>query len=92
MIRDVTFTEDEISGLFGELAAEDENTERFKECFFKSDTYTKIHNDRSLRILVAHNGVGKSALFKMSYEENLEKNILSLWIRPNDISDLCIFP
>lgn len=89
MQKKITFSEEEITGLFGELAAEDEEIIRFKSSFFKSDTYEKIHNNRPLRILVAHKGVGKSALFRMSYEENLEKNILSLWIRPNDISDLC---
>lgn len=88
-MQKITFTEEEISLLFGELAAEDERIERFRDCFFKSDTYEKIHNERPLRILVAHKGVGKSALFRMSYEENVAKNILSLWIRPNDIADLC---
>ena len=89
MSANITFTEDQITGLFGELAAEDEDIERFKSSFFKSATYEKIHNDRPLRILVAHKGVGKSALFRMSYEENIANNILSLWIRPNDIADLC---
>lgn len=89
MPKRITFSEEQITGLFGELAAEDEETVRFKNSFFKSSTYEQIHNDRPLRILVAHKGVGKSALFRMSYEENLEQNILSLWIRPNDISDLC---
>ena len=89
MSANITFTEDQIMGLFGELAAEDENIERFKSSFFKNATYEKIHNDRPLRILVAHKGVGKSALFRMSYEENVANNILSLWIRPNDIADLC---
>lgn len=85
----INFSEEQITGLFGELAAEDEDISRFKNSFFKSTTYEKIHNERPLRILVAHKGVGKSALFRMSYEENLERNVLSLWIRPNEISDLC---
>ncbi len=86
---EITFTEEQISGLFGELAAEDESKQQFKDSFFKSDTYIKIHNDRPLRILVAHKGIGKSAIFRMSYEENVEKKVLALWIRPNDIADLC---
>lgn len=89
MNKTITFTEEEISGLFGELAAEDENKQRFTASFFKSSTYEKIHNDRPLRILVAHKGIGKSALFRMSYEENIASKTLSLWIRPNDIADLC---
>lgn len=89
MPKNITFTEDQITGLFGELAAEDEEIIRFKSSFFKSSTYEKIHNERPLRILVAHKGVGKSALFRMSYEENISNNVLTLWIRPNDIADLC---
>lgn len=89
MHTNIAFTEDQITGLFGELAAEDEEIVRFKKGFFKSSTYTKIHNERPLRILVAHKGVGKSALFRMSYEENIGNNVLALWIRPNDIADLC---
>ncbi len=89
MSASITFTEDQITGLFGELAAEDKDVVRFKKSFFKSTTYAKIHNDRPLRILVAHKGVGKSAMFRMSYEENVEQSVLSLWIRPNDIADLC---
>lgn len=89
MVPNITFTEDQITGLFGELAAEDEDVTRFKKSYFKSTTYAKIHNDRPLRILVAHKGVGKSAMFRMSYEENMDRNVLSLWIRPNDIADLC---
>lgn len=89
MPTNITFTEDQITGLFGELAAEDEEIVRFKSSFFKSSTYAKIHNERPLRILVAHKGVGKSVLFRMSYEENISNNVLTLWIRPNDIADLC---
>lgn len=89
MDKSITFSEDQISGLFGELAAEDEDIHQFKESFFKSNTYTRIHNDRPLRILVAHKGVGKSALLRMSCEENKDQKALVLWIRPNDIDDLC---
>lgn len=89
MIENITFTEEQIVGLFGELAAEDEEIVRFKNSFFKSSTYARIHSSRPLRILVAHKGVGKSALLRMSYEENIGKSVLALWVRPNDIADLC---
>ena len=68
MVPNITFTEDQITGLFGELAAEDEDVTRFKKSYFKSTTYAKIHNDSTLIILVAHKRVGKSAKFRMSYE------------------------
>jgi hypothetical protein len=41
-----------------------------------------------LRIIVAHKGIGKSAIFRISYLENCENNILSLWVRPDDIAEL----
>ena len=47
-------------------AAEDEEIGRLKEYYFKNDVYDKINNDLSLRILVGHKGVGKSALFKVA--------------------------
>lgn len=81
MPRDITFTEDQITGLFGELAAEDEDIVRFKNSFFKSATYEKIHNERPLRVLVAHKGIGKSALFRMSYEENFRLSLKAPEIR-----------
>lgn len=84
----ITFTEEQIQGLFGSLAAEDETKDRLKEYFFKNDTYNKIHNFMPLRILVAHKGIGKSALFTISYLENIENHILSLWVKPDDISAL----
>jgi len=82
------FAETEIKKLFGELAAEDEPAERLKKVFFKNETYDQIHNELPLRILVAHKGIGKSAILRVSYLENQEANILSLWIRPNDIGGL----
>ena len=47
--------------------------------------YKKIHNFLPIRILVAHKGVGKSAVFRMSYLENIKDNVLSIWVKPDDI-------
>lgn len=84
----ITFSEEQIQGLFGSLAAEDENKERLKQYFFKNSTYEKIHNFIPLRILVAHKGIGKSAIFRISYLENCSNNVLALWIRPDDVAEL----
>ena len=83
------FTESNIRSLFGSEAAEDEDIDRLKEYYFKSDTYDHIHNDLPLRILVGHKGIGKSATFKISYEENKAKKKVVVWIRPDDIMELC---
>lgn len=85
----MNFTEENIRKLFGPEAAEDENIERLKEYYFKSDVYDLIHNDLPLRILVGHKGVGKSAAFKISCEENRNKKRVAIWIRPDDIMELC---
>lgn len=85
----MTFTEKEIRQLFGPEAAEDESIERLKEYYFKSNIYEQIHNDLPLRILVGHKGIGKSATFKISFEENRSKKKVVVWIRPDDIMELC---
>lgn len=84
----IDFSEQQIRGLFGDLAAEDEERERFSSCFIKTDVYEKIHNFMPIRILVAHKGIGKSAFFRMSYLENVRDNVLSIWVKPDDILKL----
>ncbi len=83
--KTIDFSEQQIRELFGDLAAEDEKRERFSSYFVKTDVYEKIHNFLPIRILVAHKGIGKSAVFRMSYLENLKDNVLSIWVRPDDI-------
>lgn len=83
------FTEERIQEIFGSEAAEDENIDRLKNYYFKSDVYKKIHNDLPLRILVGHKGIGKSATFKISLEENRIKKNIVVWIRPDDILGIC---
>jgi len=84
----LTFTENEIQRLFGHEAAEDEDPVRLREYYFKSDTYDQIATDLSLRLLVGHKGIGKSALFQVLMAENAEANILTVSIKPDDIVGL----
>ncbi len=84
----ITFSEQQIRDLFGELAAEEDDEDRFNAYFIKTDVYEKIHNFLPIRVLVAHKGIGKSAIFRMSHLENQRNNILSLWVKPDDISSL----
>lgn len=81
----IDFSEEQIREMFGDLAAEDEKKERFSSYFIKTDVYKKIHNFLPIRILVAHKGIGKSAIFRMSYLENIKDNVLSIWVKPDDI-------
>ena len=75
--KEIDFSEEQIREMFGDLAAEDEKRERFSSYFIKTDVYKKIHNYLPIRILVAHKGIGKSAVFRMSYLENIRDNVLS---------------
>lgn len=86
------FTEENIRKLFGPEAAEDEAPDRLKSYYFKSDVYEKVHNELPLRILVGHKGIGKSATFKVSFEENKSRKHVVVWIRPDDIMELCQEP
>lgn len=81
----IDFSEEQIRDMFGDLAAEDEKKDRFSAYFIKTDVYKKIHNFLPIRILVAHKGIGKSAVFRMSYLENIRDNVLSIWVKPDDI-------
>ncbi len=86
--KEIDFSEEQIREMFGDLAAEDEKRERFSSYFIKTDVYKKIHNYLPIRILVAHKGIGKSAVFRMSYLENIRDNVLSIWVKPDDILEI----
>lgn len=89
MKKHISFTEEEIQSIFGSEAAEDERDLNLQRYFFKNDAYNKTNAALPLRILVGHKGIGKSAILKIAYRENLNSNKLALWIRPDDIADLC---
>ncbi len=89
MSNKIDFSEKCIRQLFGPEAAEDESIDRLKEYYFKGEVYERIHNDMPLKILVGHKGIGKSATFKISFHENVAKDIISIWVRPDDILELC---
>jgi len=84
-MKTLEFDEKTIQRLFGHEAAEDEEPSRLREYYFKARTYQQIANDLSLRILVGHKGIGKSALFKVAQAEDEESQILALSIQPNDL-------
>ncbi len=89
MSMKIDFSERNIRQLFGPEAAEDEDDDRLKQYYFKGDVYEKIHNDLPFKILVGHKGIGKSATYKVSYNENIDKEVIAVWIRPDDIMELC---
>lgn len=86
--KKLNFSEEQIQRLFGHEAAEDEAPERLREYYFKSSVYDKVVNDLSLRILVGHKGIGKSALFKIAMAEEEEAGNLTVLIKPDDIAEI----
>lgn len=83
----VKFDEETIRAIFGHEAAEDEEIERLKRYYVKTDVYNAIRSSIPLYILVGHKGVGKSALFKvLSAEEELGN--IAITIQPDDILDI----
>jgi hypothetical protein len=81
------FTPENIEKLFGTEAAEQEDANRLRKYFFKNKTYENTRADLPLRILVAHKGIGKSAMFRVCFSEDQDRHNLSLWVRPDDILD-----
>lgn len=81
----MNFDDQTIRSLFGTDTAEDEDPVRLKQYFFRNKSYDNIRTALPLRILVGHKGIGKSALLRMSYIEDQEQGILSLWVQPNDL-------
>ncbi len=84
----IQFDDATIQGIFGHEAAEDENVGRLREYYFKSQAYNRITADLPLRILVGHKGIGKSALFTVAMQEDRERGILAIIIRPDDVLEI----
>ena len=82
------FTETNIQKIFGHEAAENEDIDRLREYYFKTSAFAKITSDLSLRILVGHKGVGKSALFTVAIQEDRDAGQLPILIRPDDITSI----
>lgn len=84
----VKFTDETIQNVFGHEAAEDEDVSRLKDYYFKNNVYESITSDIPLRILVGHKGIGKSALFTVGMAEDAEKGRVSIFIRPDDVTEI----
>lgn len=85
---ELTFSDAQIRQLFGSEDAENESSERFHEYFIKNRAYENLRTELPLRILVGHKGVGKSALLRYSYEEDRRNGVLSIFLKPDDLSEL----
>lgn len=84
----VKFDEETIRAIFGHEAAEDEDIERLKRYYVKTEIYDAIKSSIPLYILVGHKGVGKSALFKVLESEDFDECNLPITIQPDDILEI----
>lgn len=82
------FSDLQIRRLFGSEDAETETSDRFHEYFVKNRAYDNLRAELPLRILVGHKGVGKSALLRFSFDEDVKSGVLSVFLKPDDLSDL----
>ena len=85
---DNLFTEENISKLFGQEAAEDEEFDRLQSYYIKNKTHEKLTANLPLRILVGHKGIGKSAIFTIARHEDIDAHRISILIRPDDIANI----
>jgi hypothetical protein len=83
----VAFSDETIEKLFGKEAAENENAERFMQYSVKGDYFASIYNNLSLRVIVGHKGSGKSALMRIANIEDKKRDVISIWLRPDDLVD-----
>ncbi|QJE00486.1 hypothetical protein HH212_11025 [Massilia forsythiae] len=84
------FSAENIAVLFGHEAAEDEEIDRLKSYYLKGNTFNQVSNDLPIRILVGHKGIGKSALFRVSMDEERSKGKLAIIIKPDDIAGIVV--
>lgn len=82
------FDDETIASLFGHEAAEREDVARLKQYFMRRSEYESITSKLPLKIIVGFKGVGKSAALKVSYQEDNDKGIAAIWVRPDDVSEL----
>jgi len=84
----ISFDDTTIQRLFGHEAAEDENPDRLRDYYFKGSVYQRAVADLPLRILVGHKGIGKSALFQVARQEDIEAKLVTVFLRPDDVHEI----
>ncbi|TGM04811.1 hypothetical protein EHQ76_07115 [Leptospira barantonii] len=85
---DYKFNDETIAALFGHEAADREDVNRLKQYYFKKSDYESVTSNLPLKIVIGFKGVGKSAVLKIAYQEDIANSIPCIWIRPDDISEI----
>jgi hypothetical protein len=87
-VTKIKFTPENRRKIFGTYAGEEEDIERLKQYYVKSNIYESIVADLPFTILVGNKGVGKSALFKVAIAEAKENGEMPIVIKPDDVADI----
>lgn len=74
--------------LFGHEDAGKEDDSRLTSYYYKTVQYEEVMSDIGLQIVMGEKGTGKSALLKMAYIECENLDIVPIWIRLDDLSEL----
>lgn len=80
------FNDETIELLFGADDAENEDPKRFVQYFYYNRAYESLIADLPIRILVGHKGVGKSALLRRAYYEDLATKQPAFWLQSSDLN------
>ena len=82
------FKKDNRLKLFGHEDAGKEDNSRLTSYYYKTLQYEDVMSDIKLQIVTGEKGTGKSALLKMAFIETSNTDIVPIWIRLDDLSEL----
>lgn len=83
-----TFNKTNRLRLFGNEDAGREDDNRLASYYYKTHQYEDIMSNLSMQIVTGEKGTGKSALLKIAYLESECNDIVPIWIRLDDLSEL----
>lgn len=81
------FTDETIELIFGADEAEGETDERFLQYFYYNQAYASVRSTLSIRLLVGHKGVGKSAVIKRAYLADKSEGITAVILKAQTVSE-----
>ena len=82
------FKKDNRLKLFGHEDAGKEDDTRLTSYYYKTVQYEDVMSDIKLQIVTGEKGTGKSALLKMAFIESKDSDIVPIWVRLDDLSEL----
>lgn len=78
-------TATDVEKIFGSEAAEAETDERLREYFYRNPLFDEIVSDTPFKVVTGFKGTGKSALMRMSLLSDVSKEVVALWLTPDDL-------